>query len=91
MIPGAVYNECHVNDPAYTSLFKTLLKTTEFAKQRSIVAEMQQLEFAGNASGYIIPYFLPQIDGYAASVHGLKPSRTGIPFGGADFKQLWVS
>jgi hypothetical protein len=57
----------------------------------TVDVKMQQLEFSRNASGYIIPYFLPQIDGYASSVHGLNPSRTGIPFGGADFKQLWLS
>lgn len=90
-IKGGVFNECHIATPAFAKLFNQLLGTTDLPKQKSIAADMQELEYNGTASGYIIPYFLPQIDGYAANIRGTSQSRTGIAFGGGDLKQLWIT
>jgi hypothetical protein len=49
------------------------------------------LEYSGAASGYIIPYFSPVIDGYASRVNGVVSSKTGLPLGAYGFKNMWLS
>jgi hypothetical protein len=52
---------------------------------------MQEMEYSGVASGYIIPYFNPVIDGYSSHVHGVVSSKTGLPLGAYGFKNMWLS
>jgi peptide/nickel transport system substrate-binding protein len=87
----APFNECHTDNAAYTSLYKQALATLDGHKRADIAHEMQQLEYSGAASGYIIPYFSPVIDGYASRVNGVVSSKTGLPLGAYGFKNMWLS
>jgi hypothetical protein len=60
-------------------------------KRADIAHDMQQMEYSGEASGYIIPFFNPVIDGYASRVNGVVSSKTGLPLGAYGFKSMWLS
>lgn len=85
----APFNECHFSDSHYNALYNQGLSVLDSAKRAEIAHEMQQIDY--DQGGYIIPYFPPVIDGYADNVHGLVPSRTGLPLSGFAFEQLWLS
>jgi peptide/nickel transport system substrate-binding protein len=87
-VPSGPYNECHFNNPRYTSLFNQALKIIDPAKRYPIIHEMQQIDYAGG--GYIIPLFPPVIDGVGASVHGVHPTKTGAPLNNYDWRTVWI-
>ncbi len=85
----APFNECHFSNSNYNKLFNEGLATLDATKRADIAHEMQQIDYT--EGGYIIPYFPPVIDAYATQVQGLVPSKTGLPLGGFNFKELWLS
>jgi len=87
-VPGGPYNECHYNNPRYTSLFKQALKIVDANKRFPIIHEMQQIDYSNG--GYIIPFFPPVIDGVAANVHGVQATRTGAPLNNYDWRTIWI-
>ena len=87
-VPGAPYNECHFNDPHYTDLYNQALKTTDASARTDLVHQMQQIDY--DQGGYIIPVFPPVIDGVAAKVHGVEPTKTGAPLNNYNWRQVWV-
>ncbi len=87
----APFNECHTDNAAYTSLYRQAMATLGGRKRADIAHEMQQMEYSGAASGYIIPYFTPVIDAYASRVNGVVSSKTGLPLGAYGFKYMWLS
>jgi peptide/nickel transport system substrate-binding protein len=89
-IKGAVFNECHVNDARYTKLFNEANAIVDLGLRTEIIHEMQTLEYEGEASGYIVPYFIPSIDGFSSSVKGLTPSKTSNVIGGYDLASIWL-
>jgi peptide/nickel transport system substrate-binding protein len=90
-LAGAPFNECHVNNSKYTTLYKQAVATLDPTKQRELAWEMQTMEYDGTASGYIIPYFPPIIDGHSSRLRGVTSSKTGLPLGGFDFKHFWFA
>jgi peptide/nickel transport system substrate-binding protein len=58
-------------------------------RRTQIIHEMQQIDYS--TGGYIIPYFVPIIDGYSSHVHGLVPSKVGIPLSNFGFGQIWMT
>lgn len=90
LIKGAVFNECHVDNPTYTKLFNQTNATVDPTKRKALIHEMQQLEYEADASGYIVPYFVPSIDGFTSRVHGLTPSKTSNPLGGFNLSNVWL-
>lgn len=90
-IPGGLFNECHVNYPPYTKLWKEFNVTVDPNIQSEIAHEMQLMEWNGLASGFIVPYFVPQIDGMGSNVRGLTTSKIGNPFGGFDLQSIWLA
>lgn len=90
MVPGAPFNETHLNDPVYNRLLRQAVGTVDPTQRAQLVHELQAREYSGQSSGYIIPYFPPTIDGYGKHVRGLVPSKTGLPLGTFDFKRLWI-
>jgi peptide/nickel transport system substrate-binding protein len=90
LIKGAVFNECHVDYAPYTKLFNEVNATVDTSRRHELIHEMQQMEYEGQASGYIVPYFVPSIDGYGNHVHGLTPSKTSNPVGGFDLANIWL-
>ncbi len=90
-LAGAPFNECHTDNAAYTSLYRQAMATLDGPMRADIAHEMQQMEYSGTASGYIIPYFTPVIDAYASRVNGVVSSKTGLPLGAYGFKYMWLS
>ncbi len=88
-IPSAPFNETHWVDPRTSKLYQEALRTVDEAKRTELTHEMQQIDY--DEGGYIIPYFPPVIDAYAANVHGVVPSKVGASFNGYAFKDLWLS
>jgi len=87
-VPTGPYNETHFNDPHYTQLFNQALATVDETARTSIVHQMQEIDY--NQGGYIIPLFPPVIDGIAANVHGVSPTKTGVPLNNYDWRQVWI-
>jgi peptide/nickel transport system substrate-binding protein len=89
--PGAAFDETGFgpSDPAYTSLYRQALATTDKAKQTEICHQMQQIYY--NYSGYVIPNFQPQIVGSTAKVQGIPPSPVGESFNNFEFRNMWFS
>lgn len=90
LLPGAVFNECHVDNPKYNALFEQCNRTTEAGARKDLIHEMQKMEYDGEASGYIVPYFVPSIDGFAPNIHGLTESKTSNPISGFDLSSIWI-
>lgn len=87
-VPSGPYNECHFNNPHYTSLFNQALKIVDPAKRVPLVHEMQLIDYS--QGGYIIPFFPPVIDGVAANVHGVSPTKTGAPLNNYNWRTVWI-
>jgi peptide/nickel transport system substrate-binding protein len=88
-LPNSFYRETHYNNPKYYHLFDQALATTDASLRAEIAHEMQAIYFLD--SGYIIPMFSPNIDGYGKKVHGVTESRVGFPLNVYDFKSTWLS
>jgi peptide/nickel transport system substrate-binding protein len=93
-LPNSPYNETHWPPKSgtgsnFVSLYNQALATTDAAKRMAIEQEMQQAEY--NAGGYIIPFFGGLIDGYAAKVKGLKPSKGTLNLDsfGHGYRTIW--
>jgi peptide/nickel transport system substrate-binding protein len=91
LLAGAEYNECHVADPTYAKLFKVLEGTTDPQKAIELTHELQTREYEGFSSGFIIPYFQPEIDAYTSRVHGLLTNKCGNPLGNYTLKTAWLA
>jgi peptide/nickel transport system substrate-binding protein len=88
-VKGAPYNETGWDDSAYTRLYDEALGTSDEAKRRELAHEMQRIDY--DRGGYIIPIFTPIIDGHAAEVRGLKPSKVGMSLNAYDFAPVWLA
>jgi peptide/nickel transport system substrate-binding protein len=88
-LPTAPYNETHFYNPRFIRLYREAISTTDGSTRLEIAHEMQTIEY--DTGGYIIPYFYPVIDGYAAHVMGTHPAKTGQSFGNYDFKHMWLT
>jgi peptide/nickel transport system substrate-binding protein len=88
-LADSFYNETHFNDPHYTQLYDEAVATLDPNKRKEIVAEMQTIDY--NQGGYIIPYFVPVIDGFTTSVHGIQASKAGMPLNSFTFDDVWLA
>ena len=63
----------------------------DLKKRNELIHQMQKLEY--DIGGYIIPFFGDLIDGYAANVKGLKPSKGTLNLDsfGHGFRTIWFS
>jgi peptide/nickel transport system substrate-binding protein len=93
-LPNSPYNETHWPPKSGTgsnfiSLYNQALASTDIGKRTEIEHEMQKLEY--DIGGYIIPFFNDLIDGYAANVQGLKPSKGTLNLDsfGHGFRTIW--
>jgi len=89
-LPSAPFNETHFDNPTYNSLFAQAVKQPDLTKRADIAHEMQMIDY--NEGGYIIPFFVPVIDGFAVKVHGpgVEPSKVGASFNDWDFSSVWI-
>ena len=77
-LPSSPYNETHWPPKSgegsnFEDLYNQALAATDTNKRIEIEHQMQQYEY--DLGGYIIPFFNNLIDGYAANVAGLEPSK----------------
>jgi peptide/nickel transport system substrate-binding protein len=95
-LPTSPYNETHWPPKSGTgsnfeSLYNQATAKPDQAQRTPIEHEMQQIEY--NIGGYIIPFFGGLIDGYAANVKGLKPSKGTLNLDsfGHGYRTIWFS
>jgi len=95
-LPNSPFNETHWPPKTGTgsnfeSLYNQALAETDAAKRIQIMHEMQQAEY--EVGGYIIPFFGDLIDGYAANVKGLKPSKGTLNLDsfGHGYRSIWFA
>ncbi len=93
-LPTSPYNETHWPPKSgdgsnFASLYQQALRATDDAKRIQIEHEMQKLEY--DLGGYIIPFFRDLLDGYAANVKGLSPSKgtQNLDSYGHGFRTIW--
>jgi peptide/nickel transport system substrate-binding protein len=89
MLPTSPFNETNFSVPRYTHLYNQALSELNASKRAEIAHEMQTIEY--DQGGFIIPYFVPNIDGVSAKVHGDVPTRLGLPLNSFQFKYFWLS
>ena len=90
-VARAPFNECHTDNGAYTRLYRQALATVPEAGKVEIAHEMQQMEYSGVASGYIVPFFNTVIDACGSRVNGVVSNKTGLPLGAYGFKNMWLA
>jgi peptide/nickel transport system substrate-binding protein len=95
-LPTSPYNETHWPPKSGTGsnfekLYNQALAEPNQANRIQIMHEMQQAEY--QVGGYIIPFFGGLIDGYAANVKGLKPSKGTLNLDsfGHGYRTIWFS
>jgi len=77
MLPSSPWDETHFGEPAYIRLYGQANATTDPARRKQIVQEMQQIDFT--QGGYIIPAYIDTLDAYSTKITGYAPSRLGQP------------
>src|SRR5438876_6167062 len=92
-LPSSPYNETHwpdTKDSKFLTLYKQALQTVDRAKQRTILHEMQKMEY--DNGGYIIWGFSTLLDGYSTKLKGLKTGDKGVlPLNafGHGYRTIW--
>jgi peptide/nickel transport system substrate-binding protein len=93
-LPNSPYNETHWPPKSgtgsnFVSLYNQALAATDAGLRTEIEHEMQTLEY--DIGGYIIPFFGDLIDGYSASLKGLKPSKGTLNLDsfGHGYRTIW--
>jgi peptide/nickel transport system substrate-binding protein len=92
-LPTSPYNETHwpdAKDNSFLSLYNQALRTVDRTKQKTILHEMQKLEY--DNGGYIIWGFSTLLDGYGTKVKGLKTGDKGVlPLNafGHGYRTIW--
>jgi peptide/nickel transport system substrate-binding protein len=92
-LPTSPYNETHwpdSKDNSFLSLYNQALRTVDRTKQKTILHEMQKLEY--DNGGYIIWGFSTLLDGYSTKVKGLKTGDKGVlPLNafGHGYRTIW--
>jgi peptide/nickel transport system substrate-binding protein len=81
------FNETHLNDPHYSSLYDSANATADPVKRKQIVFEMQQIDFAQGP--YIIPTFMDTLDAYNDKIAGYTTSKVGESLSNWDFEHFW--
>jgi peptide/nickel transport system substrate-binding protein len=86
-LKGGTYNETHFNNPKFAGLIAAAQAEIDPNKRRTLLQDAQKIEY--DEGGYIIWGFRRQVDGYSATVQGLKPSKY-LPLGSYKFQYVSV-
>jgi peptide/nickel transport system substrate-binding protein len=92
-LPTSPYNETHwpdAKDNKFLTLYQQALQTVDRTKQKSILHEMQKMEY--DNGGYILWGFSTLLDGYSTKVKGLKTGDKGVlPLNafGHGYRTIW--
>jgi peptide/nickel transport system substrate-binding protein len=82
-VPGAVFNECHWNDPEFTALIEQARAELDQNARDELLKRAQALEY--DRGGYLIWGFQNQVDAYSAKVTGFVPDRN-LPLSSFQFR-----
>jgi peptide/nickel transport system substrate-binding protein len=85
---GGTYNETHWDNEQHRTLVNQAAAELDDAKRADLLHQAQEIEY--NEGGLIIWGFRKQVDGYAANVKGLEPSKY-LPLGSYKFDKVSVS
>jgi peptide/nickel transport system substrate-binding protein len=84
--PASPFNETHLNDPPYNSLYDQANATADPSVRKQIEFEMQQIDF--NQGAYIIPTFMDSLDAYTDKITGYTTSKVGESLSNWDFEHF---
>jgi len=84
---GGTYNETHWDNAQHRDLVNKAARTLDEDERNQLVQDAQKIEY--DEGGYIIWGFRQQVDGYAANVQGLEPSKY-LPLGSYKFNKVSV-
>ena len=84
---GGTYNETHWDNEEHRDLVNQAAKELDETKRAELLHQAQEIEY--NEGGLIIWGFRQQVDGYAAGVQGLEPSKY-LPLGSYKFQFVSV-
>ncbi|HEX6148702.1 ABC transporter substrate-binding protein [Nocardioides sp.] len=84
---GGTYNETHWDNEQHRDLVNAAAKELDETKRTELLHQAQEIEY--NEGGLIIWGFRQQVDGYAAGVQGLEPSKY-LPLGSYKFQHVSV-
>lgn len=88
-VPSSPYNETHFDESQYNTLWSQAQRTTTQAALTPIEHQMMTIDY--EQGGYIIPYFVPVIDGHDPKLQGVQPSNTGAALRNFEFKYFWFA
>ena len=84
---GGTYNETHWDHEEHRSLVNAAARELDESKRADLLHQAQEIEY--EEGGLIIWGFRQQVDGYAAGVQGLEPSKY-LPLGSYKFDKVSV-
>lgn len=84
---GGTYNETHWDNEDHRNLVNAAGRELDEDKRAELVRQAQEIEY--DEGGLIIWGFRQQVDGYAANVQGLEPSKY-LPLGSYKFHKVSV-
>ncbi|MGO4909982.1 ABC transporter substrate-binding protein [Pseudorhodobacter sp. W20_MBD10_FR17] len=87
-MPGAAWNETHINDPKLASLIEQARGETDQALRKELYGEVQLI--TNESGGYGIPLFFDFVDAKTTAVQGIEPIPLGY-IGGLYFAEsVWL-
>jgi peptide/nickel transport system substrate-binding protein len=84
-LPEAPYNECHWNDPTFTSLIGQARVELNTARRVQLQKDAQQIEY--ERGGFLIWGFKNQVDAYSSRVTGFVADRN-LPLSSFQFRMV---
>jgi peptide/nickel transport system substrate-binding protein len=88
LLPTAPFNETHYDSGRYNKLYNSAMRAVDVNQRTSIIHEMQSMDY--QTGSLVIPYFAPMFDGAGKKVHGVVPSRVGIPLDNYNTAAFWI-
>ncbi|MDR0515318.1 MAG: ABC transporter substrate-binding protein [Coriobacteriaceae bacterium] len=85
----APYNSTHWTDREYDGLYTEAVGTTDAAKRKELVKQMQTIEY--ERGSYIVPLFMNTLVAHSAKVGGFKPYPNTDGAIGYNFNLLTIS
>ena len=84
---NAPYNEIHQSNARWQSLYNKAIGIVDAQARGEVVKEMMRFDYA--QGGYLLPVFLPNIEGMTTAVNGVTQNINGFPInGGAGWQEV---
>ena len=87
--PASPFNETHLNNAHYNSLYAQANATADASTRKQIQYEMQQFDFTQGT--YIIPTFMDSLDAYSDRLRGWSTAKVGESLSNWAFRQFWFA